>query len=247
MCIRDRAWPGVSGVHVRPSWVARSVAPCWSAFCTKSNVVHVPRGRRPTGSPCHLTVIVVAAGGGRGPTALRCHPRKNRDVDSMGSDATLQNVGEIRARLQNGKVHKPNDAICEVTRRRHRVFPCRSAYWASPWCCSLWLSLRRRRETALSIPPEPWWHLRVWGSRPSHLMIIPNTKRHPNSTKTDQLPISEVITGLPRPYHSSWIKIKRFWRFFSLRHTFKSQTGWYTFDAFPLYGTPSSPKGVKLK
>ena len=30
-------------------------------------------------------------------------------------------------------------------------------------------------------------------------MIIPNTKRHPNNTKTDQLPISEVITGLPRP------------------------------------------------
>ena len=35
----------------------------------------------------------------------------------MGSDVTLQNVGEIRARLQNGKVHKPNDAICEVTGR----------------------------------------------------------------------------------------------------------------------------------
>ena len=36
---------------------------------------------------------------------------ENRGVNSMGSDATLQNVGEIRARLQNGKVHKPNDAI----------------------------------------------------------------------------------------------------------------------------------------
>ena len=34
-------------------------------------------------------------------------------------------------------------------------------------------------------------------------MIIPNTKRHPNNTKTDQLPISEVITGLPRPYHNN--------------------------------------------
>ena len=32
-------------------------------------------------------------------------------------------------------------------------------------------------------------------------MIISNTKRHPNNTKTDQLPISEVITGLPRSYH----------------------------------------------
>ena len=58
------------------------------------------------------------------------------------------------------------------------------------------------------------------GSRPSRFMIIPNTKRHPNNTKTDQLlkgqwlpaspfktnlttlPISEVITGLPRPYHN---------------------------------------------
>ena len=38
---------------------------------------------------------------------------QNRGVDSMGSDAALQNVGEIRARLQNGKVQKPNDAICE--------------------------------------------------------------------------------------------------------------------------------------
>ena len=29
----------------------------------------------------------------------------------------------------------------------------------------------------------------------------PEYKRHLNYTKTDQLPISEVITGLPRPYH----------------------------------------------
>ena len=29
----------------------------------------------------------------------------------------------------------------------------------------------------------------------------PEYKRHPNYTKTDQLPISEVITGLPRLYH----------------------------------------------
>ena len=34
------------------------------------------------------------------------------------------------------------------------------------------------------------------GSRPSLFMIIPNTTRHPNNTKTDQLRISEVITGL---------------------------------------------------
>ena len=29
----------------------------------------------------------------------------------------------------------------------------------------------------------------------------PEYKRHPTYTKTDQLPISEVITGPPRPYH----------------------------------------------
>ena len=40
------------------------------------------------------------------------------------------------------------------------------------------------------------------GSRLS-FMIVPNTKRHPNNTKTDQLPIFEVITGLPRPYHNN--------------------------------------------
>ena len=31
---------------------------------------------------------------------------ENNGVDSMGSDATLQNVGEIQARLQFGKVHR---------------------------------------------------------------------------------------------------------------------------------------------
>ena len=41
------------------------------------------------------------------------------------------------------------------------------------------------------------------GSRPSRFMIIPNTTRHPNNTKTDLLPISEVITGLPRPYNNN--------------------------------------------
>ena len=41
------------------------------------------------------------------------------------------------------------------------------------------------------------------GSRPSRFMIIPNTKRHPNNMETDQLPISEVITGLPRPYRNT--------------------------------------------
>ena len=90
---------------------------------------------------------------------------------------------------------------CKVTGRRHRVSPCRSAYFASSWWL-LTLELRRRSREAALLFPESWWHLTMWGSRPSLFMIIPNTKRHPNNTKTDQLPISEVITALPRPYHN---------------------------------------------
>ena len=94
--------------------------------------------------------------------------------------------------------------LCKVTGRRHRVSPCRSAYFASPWWLLI-LDLRwRSRETALLFP-ESWWHLMMRDSRPSLFMIIPNTKRHPHNTKTDQLRTSEVITGLPRPYHNtSW-------------------------------------------
>ena len=138
----------------RLSRVPKSVPPRCSVFITNSRVaVHVPRARRPRGGPCRLAIITVAAGGGRGPTPLRCHPRKNRGVDSMGSDVLLQNVGEIRARLQNGKVHNPNDAICEVTGQRHRVSPSRSACYASPWRL-LTLSLRRRRREAALLFPE---------------------------------------------------------------------------------------------
>ena len=32
----------------------------------------------------------------------------------MGSDATLKDVGVIRAKLQNGKVHKPNSLSDEL-------------------------------------------------------------------------------------------------------------------------------------
>ena len=91
---------------------------------------------------------------------------------------------------------------CKVTGRRHRVSPCRSAYFASPWWL-LTLDLRRRSRQAALFIPGSWWHLMMWGSRPSLFMIIPNTKRHPNNTKTDQLPISEVIAGLLRPHHNN--------------------------------------------
>ena len=98
----------------------------------------------------------------------------------------------------------PTTPYCNVTGRRHRVSPCRSAYFASP-CWLLTLDLRRRSGEAASLFPESWWHLTMRGSRPSRFMIIPNTKRHPNNTKTDQLPIFEVITGLPRPYLNTYL------------------------------------------
>ena len=66
---------------------------------------------------------------------------------------------------------------CKVTGRRHRVSPCRSAYFACPW----WLlafDLRRRSREAALLFPESWWHLTMRGSRPSLSVIIPNTKRH---------------------------------------------------------------------
>ena len=45
----------------------------------------------------------------------------------------------------------PSTPYCKVTGRRHRVSPCRSVYFASPWL--LTLDLRRRsRETALLFP-----------------------------------------------------------------------------------------------
>ena len=74
----------------------------------------------------------------------------------------------------------------------------------------LTLSLRRRRREAALLFPESWWHLTMWGPRPCHFIITPNTKRHPNNTKTDQFPIYEVITGLPRPYHNTTIKLAKY-------------------------------------
>ena len=62
---------------------------------------------------------------------------------------------------------------------------------------------RRRYDKASHRQKPPATASDGAGSRPSHLMIVPNTKRRPNNTKTDQLPIFEVITGLPRPYHNT--------------------------------------------
>ena len=149
--VRDQqAWPLVSGVLVlavlsreehcsevqRLRHVVQGCLPCATCAATNRRPLpsHCCSGRRWRGKRTH---------------SVEMPPRKDRGVDPMGSDATLQNVGEIRARMQNGKVHKPND-ICEVTRRRQRVSPCRS----SPWCYSLSLSLRRRRREAALLFPE---------------------------------------------------------------------------------------------
>ena len=66
------------------------------------------------------------------------------------------------------------------------------------------------------------------------LIIIPNTKRHPNFTKTDQLPISEVSTGLPRPYHNTsppwWAAYAEIWE---IRETPVPPTRPWVEDAAP--------------
>ena len=52
-----------------------------------------------------------------------------------------------------------NLGVCKVTVRRHRVSPCRSAYFASPWRI-LTLNLRRGSREAALLFPESSWHLR---------------------------------------------------------------------------------------
>ena len=92
---------------------------------------------------------------------------------------------------------------CKVTGRRHRVSPCRFPYFASPWWLLTLDHRRRSREATFIFIPRVVMASDDAGLRPSLFMIIPNTKRNPNNTKTDQLSISEVITGLPRPYHNN--------------------------------------------
>ena len=36
----------------------------------------------------------------------------------------------------------------------------------------------------------------TWGSLPSHIMIIPNTKRHPTNTKRIDFPVAEVTVSV---------------------------------------------------
>ena len=103
--------------------------------------------------------------------------------------------------------------VCKVTGRRHRASPCRSACFASPWWL-LTLSLVDAVEKQLyySQSRDGIWRC---GSRPSLFYDNPEYKRHSNYTKTDQLPISEAITGLPRPYHHTsppwWVAYAELW------------------------------------
>ena len=88
---------------------------------------------------------------------------------------------------------------CNETGLRHRVSPCRSAYFASPWWLLTLISQTSKRNSFIN--PRV-----VMTSDDAVLARLffydnPEYKRHPNYTKTDQLPISEVITGLSRPYH----------------------------------------------
>ena len=132
--VRDQqAWPLVSCVLVLAVLTREE-------HCSEvERLLHVVQGCRPCATCAATNRRPLPSRGcsGRRWRVKRTHcvemrSEKNRGVDSMGSDATLQNVGEIRARLQNGKVHEPNDAICEMTGRRRRVSPLRSAYYASP-------------------------------------------------------------------------------------------------------------------
>ena len=77
--------------------------------------------------------------------------------------------------LRNQVITTPPTRQCEGTGRRHRVSPCRSAYYASPWRL-ITLSFRRRRREADLLFPESLWHLTMWGSRPSHIVIYPEYK-----------------------------------------------------------------------
>ena len=71
----------------------------------------------------------------------------------VGSGSSVQNPLQIRVRAgvpgDSDSIDLTTSPPCEVTGRRHRVCPCRSSYFASPWRL-LTLNLRRRsREAAI--------------------------------------------------------------------------------------------------
>ena len=76
--MRGKAWLLVSGVLVQSLASRGASLRGGEASSARSprlwSVRH--RARRPPGDPFCLTVVVIAAGGGRGPTPLRCHQGK---------------------------------------------------------------------------------------------------------------------------------------------------------------------------
>ena len=109
-----------------------------------------------------------------------------------GVRAELQ---KLREASQKSRV-RPLYDISWSCRRRH-LWGGQVETHSIPWqLCLLskslvlltFLKLRSRREAAFNTPRVVMtseWE----GSRPSHLMIIPNTKGHPNNMKTDELPV----------------------------------------------------------
>ena len=66
------------------------------------------------------------------------------------------------------------------------------------------LELRRKRETALSFP-ESRWYLTVRGLSLVSFLDYPKYKTPSKQYENEPITYlcSEVITGLPRPYHNS--------------------------------------------
>ena len=99
----QQAWPLVSGVVV---WTVQSP----EERCSEVQLLlHEVQGRPSvTCAATYRRPLPSRCCSGRRWRGKRTHSvempsEKSRGVDSMWSDATLQDVGEIRARLQNGK------------------------------------------------------------------------------------------------------------------------------------------------
>ena len=83
-----------------------------------------------------------------------------------------------------------------------KSIPCRLCLLTKSLVLLTFTKLRSKREAGLLFSRVVITS-KGKGSRSYHLIIIRNTKRHPNNTKTDQLPIFDVISGLLRPYHNT--------------------------------------------
>ena len=85
--------------------------------------------------------------------------RRGKNEEYLGTSVGVHNSSAVKSRFPDE--FQPLVRKCKVTGRKRRVFPCRSAYFASPWRL-LTLNLRRRRREAALLFPESWWHLTMW-------------------------------------------------------------------------------------